>query len=118
VWSDLLLRALAGGIMVSVFALLGDSLKPKSFAGLFGAAPSVALASLALTYHSRGAQYVAIEGDWMVAGAVAFSAYAWLVCRLLRCGRSSVLAVASASLIGWFAVALGVWRVVGGAHQS
>jgi hypothetical protein len=38
------LRFLAGGIAVSAFAALGDALRPKSFAGLFGAAPSIALA--------------------------------------------------------------------------
>jgi hypothetical protein len=39
------LRFLAGGIAVSAFATLGDTLRPKSFAGLFGAAPSIALAT-------------------------------------------------------------------------
>ncbi len=43
-----LFRFLVGGAIVSVFACLGDVLKPKSFAGLFGAAPSVALATLGL----------------------------------------------------------------------
>ena len=37
------LRFLAGGIAVSAFAALGDTLRPKSFAGLFAAAPSIAL---------------------------------------------------------------------------
>ena len=41
-----LIRFLVGGAVVSVFALIGDLVKPKSFAGLFGAAPSVALATL------------------------------------------------------------------------
>ena len=40
------LRFLAGGIIVSAFAILGDLLRPKSFAGLFGGAPSVATARL------------------------------------------------------------------------
>jgi hypothetical protein len=43
---QILIRFLVGGAVVSVFALIGDVLKPKSFAGLFGAAPSVALATL------------------------------------------------------------------------
>ena len=43
---DLVLRFVIGGLVVSSFAVLGDMLKPKSFAGLFGAAPSVALATL------------------------------------------------------------------------
>jgi hypothetical protein len=41
---QILIRFLIGGAVVSVFALIGDVLKPKSFAGLFGAAPSVAVA--------------------------------------------------------------------------
>jgi Protein of unknown function (DUF3147) len=115
--SDLWLRALVGGTIVSVFSLLGDILKPKSFAGLMGAAPSVALASLALTYHTHDAVYVAVEARWMVVGAMAFATYAWLVCRLLGDGRRSVRVVASVSLIGWFVVALGVWQIATGAHQ-
>src|SRR5205814_5273633 len=57
--SEILLRFLMGGAVVSVFALLGDLFKPKSFAGLFGAAPSVALVTLALTLSTEGARYVA-----------------------------------------------------------
>jgi len=40
---DLLIRFLIGGTVVSSFALLGEIFQPKSFAGLFGAAPSIAL---------------------------------------------------------------------------
>jgi hypothetical protein len=117
-WSELLLRGLVGGAIISVFALLGDVLKPKSFAGLFGAAPSVALASLALTYRSKGALYVATEAKWMVAGAFAFALYAWIVCRTLRNGQHAVNSVAIVALITWFVVALGIWRIVTGAYQS
>jgi Protein of unknown function (DUF3147) len=45
---DYLVRFVAGGVVVSLFAIVGDVLRPKSFAGLFGAAPSVALATLTL----------------------------------------------------------------------
>lgn len=51
------LRFLAGGIAVSAFATLGDALRPKSFAGLFGAAPSIALATLFLTLSQKGAPF-------------------------------------------------------------
>jgi tetrahydromethanopterin S-methyltransferase subunit C len=47
--AQLVFRFLVGGLIVSLFAALADVLKPKSFAGLFGAAPSVGLATLALT---------------------------------------------------------------------
>ena len=39
-------RIRSGERIVSAFAMLGDVLRPKSFACLFGAAPSVALATL------------------------------------------------------------------------
>jgi hypothetical protein len=56
------LRFLAGGIVVSAFAALGDTLRPKSFAGLFGAAPSIALATLLITLSQKGAVFAAVEG--------------------------------------------------------
>ena len=46
---ELIFRFLIGGTLVSAFALVGDAVRPKSFAGLFGAAPSIALATLGLT---------------------------------------------------------------------
>jgi hypothetical protein len=52
--SQILGRFIIGGAIVSAFASIGDLLKPKSFAGLFGAAPSVALATLAMTIVSDG----------------------------------------------------------------
>ena len=65
------MRFLIGGTVVSLFALIGDLLRPKSFAGLFGAAPSVALATLAFAVHSNGTSYAAVEGRSMIAGSVA-----------------------------------------------
>ena len=43
---EYILRFIGGGTIVSAFATLGIMLRPKSFAGLLGAAPSVALATL------------------------------------------------------------------------
>ena len=45
---ELVVRFLVGGVLVSTFALLGEIFRPKSFAGLFGAAPSIALATVGL----------------------------------------------------------------------
>src|ERR1700722_10337073 len=73
-----------GGIIVSLFAALGDVLGPKSFAGLFGAAPSVALATIGLTIRQQGEAYAAIEARSMIFGACAFLIYAALVSWLLR----------------------------------
>jgi hypothetical protein len=73
---QILIRFLIGGAVVSAFAIVGDLLKPKSFAGLFGAAPSVALATLGLTVATEGASYAATGAHSMIAGAIAFTAYA------------------------------------------
>jgi hypothetical protein len=67
-----LTRFLLGGLIVSAFAVIGDVLRPKGFAGLFGAAPSVALATLTLTLLTEGKQYAALEARSMIAGALAF----------------------------------------------
>jgi Protein of unknown function (DUF3147) len=85
---ELVERFLLGGLIVSVFAVVGDMLRPKGFAGLFGAAPSVALATLTLTLLSEGKQYAAVEARSMIAGAFAFFAYA-LACVYSSCGRAS-----------------------------
>lgn len=106
---EILLRFVVGGAVVSVFALVGDLLKPKSFAGLFGAAPSVALATLVLTLAKQGKGYVSIEGRSMLVGAVALFFYASLVSRLLIRRKLPVLAVTSLSMTVWFGCAFGLW---------
>ncbi len=107
----LVLRFLIGGIVVSTFAILGGLFKPKSFAGLFGAAPSVALATLSLTVASEGARYAAIEARSMIAGAIAFFICASLVSRVMMHHRWKALAVTSSSILVWLAAALGIWFV-------
>jgi hypothetical protein len=57
-----LIRFFAGGLMVSAFAAVGDVVRPKSFAGLFGAAPSIAIATLLIALLKQGPSYIAIEG--------------------------------------------------------
>jgi hypothetical protein len=105
------LRFVLGGGLVSVFAVLGDVLKPQRFAGLFAAAPSVALATLALAIIHEGDAYAATEARSMMAGAVALFAYAGTVSRLMHVHRwHAVRAVAAATLV-WFAVAFGMWSV-------
>jgi uncharacterized membrane protein (GlpM family) len=106
---DLLLRALIGGVVVSAFALIGDLLKPKRFAGLFGAAPSVALATLALTIAANGKNYASIEARSMLGGAVAFFIYVCCVCLLMMRYRPPAKLVALLGLSVWLGVAFGSW---------
>jgi Protein of unknown function (DUF3147) len=102
------LRFLAGGIAVSAFAALGDSLRPKSFAGLFGAAPSIALATLLITLSQKSAPFVAMEGRSMIVGPLALAAYSWTVCVLLKKFLLSSWTATMAALVVWFSIALGV----------
>jgi cbb3-type cytochrome oxidase subunit 1 len=109
---EILLKFVVGGVFVSVFALLGDLLKPKSFAGLFGAAPSVALATLALTVSKQGKEYASVEARSMLIGAVAFFLYALVVSRWLIRRKLPVLPVTGLSMALWFACAFGCWYAV------
>src|ERR1700736_3008442 len=103
---EYLFRFLAGGIIVSAFAVLGDVLRPKSFAGLFGAAHSVALATLSLALWKEGGDYVSVEGRSMILGSIALALYSLVVCQLLMRLRWSALAATTTSIFLWLAVAL------------
>jgi hypothetical protein len=107
----ILFRFLIGGVAISLFAVLGDLFKPKSFAGLFGAAPSVALATLGLTVASDGKHYAATEATSMMAGALAFVLYASCVSWILMRLKSKAAWVTASALPIWAAVAFGLWFV-------
>jgi Protein of unknown function (DUF3147) len=102
---DLLFRFLIGGIVVSSFSLLGEIFQPKSFAGLFGAAPSIALATLGLTITRHGHAYAAIEGRSMLLGAIAFFCYASAVSWMLARYKTHTLVTTLALMPIWFGVA-------------
>jgi hypothetical protein len=107
--NEMLWRFILGGIVVSAFAMLGDLLKPKSFAGLFSAAPSVALATICLAIAQHGRAYASDEARSMVLGALAFSLYAIVVARLLLHFKLKVLPVTTGGLALWMASAFGLW---------
>lgn len=109
--NTLLIRFLVGGVVVSLFAALGDVLRPKSFAGLFAAAPSVALATIGLALHQEGKAYAAFECRSMMLGAIAFFVYALSVGCVLRPYKTSALIASLTLLPIWFAVSLGLWLV-------
>jgi Protein of unknown function (DUF3147) len=106
--SQILIRFFVGGAVVSAFAIIGDVLKPKSFAGLFGAAPSVALATLGLTIATEGASYAATESRSMMAGAIAFMAFASCVSWAMMRYKVSALWVTIGSVPLWFGIAFGL----------
>ncbi|HEY6387882.1 MAG TPA: DUF3147 family protein [Candidatus Acidoferrum sp.] len=107
----ILIRFLVGGFLVSGFSILGTIFKPKSFAALFGAAPSVALATLALTIKTNGASYAALEARSMLAGAASFFLYAWCAMILLHREKPETKLATVGLLVIWLIVAMGLWWV-------
>src|ERR1700730_1028679 len=110
-WKELLFRFLVGGALVSLFSLLGDLFKPKSFAGLFGAAPSIALATLGLAVLRQGGAYATIEARSMIAGAAAFFLYASCVSWLMMRRKIQGLVASTVSMVVWAAAAFGLWFI-------
>jgi uncharacterized membrane protein (GlpM family) len=110
--TEYVVRFLVGGAVVSMFALIGDVLRPKSFAGLFGAAPSVALVSLALAISRHGPDYVHTQAASMVAGAIALLVFSFVTCHLLKRTKLSVLYVTLLGFPVWLAVAFGLYGMV------
>ena len=108
----LLIRFLIGGLVVCLFASLADMLKPKTFAGIFGAAPSVALATLALTVSQSGKSFASEEARAMLAGAGCFAAYAFTCLQLMVRWRWAPFRAAFAALVVWFVFAGVFWSLL------
>ena len=108
---ELIARFVIGGIVVSIFAVIAEMTRPKSFAGLFGAAPSIALATLGITIAQHGRHYAAIETRSMVLGALGVVLYAAAVSRLLVRRNTPVLTTTAILLPLWLGASLGLWFV-------
>jgi hypothetical protein len=106
--SEIILRFLIGGTVVSCFAVLGKIFRPKSFVGLFGAAPSIALATLGLTVTKYGHVYAAKEARSMILGAIAFFIYACVCSFILMRYRPHALTATIALMPVWFGVSFGL----------
>lgn len=110
---DYVLRFFIGGLLVSAFAVVGQSVQPKSFAGLFGGAPSIALAGLVLVIWKEGAHVAALEARSMLLGSIALVAYS-VACSKAVIKRKIPPWLSSGALwILWLAVAFLLKAVVG-----
>ena len=110
---ELLWRFLLGGALVSLFALVGDVLRPKRFAGIFGGAPSIALATLALTTTKSGALTASLEARSMILSSLGFVLYVYLAQRALATGRWSPMLVAVGGLGIWGFAAVAAALILG-----
>lgn len=109
---DLVLRFVLGGVIVSVFAVAGEILRPKAFAGLFGASPSVAVATLALAFHKEGPSYVVLEARSMVIGGIALCSYSLAAMAILRFHELSPWLGAALLWLEWLVVAFAGFAAV------
>ena len=98
-----LAKGLVGGVFVAAFALIGASMQPKSFAGLFSAAPSIALAALTITLLTDGSSDAKDQALAMVFGALALVLFCMLAA--VAIGRFDAMHGSAISFVGWFAVA-------------
>jgi hypothetical protein len=112
---EYVIRFVVGGIAVSFFAVFGDMLRPKSFAGLFGAAPSIAMATLlGIAIAQHGKAYAATEARSMMIGAIALWLYSSGVCWLMERHRVSALPATCTMMALWLVCALGLqWLLLG-----
>jgi hypothetical protein len=110
--AELVLRFVLGGAIVSTFAVAGELFEPKTFAGLFGAAPSVAIATLAIAYVDEGAEYVAIEATSMLAGCAALLVYGAACVATTRRQTLPVWLGAGLAWAAWGAAAFAAWAVL------
>ena len=99
---DVVGKGVLGGTLVVVFALIAETLSPKRFAGVFAAAPSVALASLLITTLHKGPDDARRDCIGMIAGAIGFVVYALAAPAAMR--RWGSLRGSSLALLGWAAV--------------
>jgi uncharacterized membrane protein (GlpM family) len=92
-------KGLAGGLLVVAFALLSEALQPKRFAGLFGAAPAVAIAGLAIVLVSKGSHDARESSIGMIAGSFGMLCYALTTVGLLK--REPALKSSALGMLSW-----------------
>jgi len=104
-WLLIGVKAADGGLFVAAFAVLGELLQPKRFAGIFGASPAVALANLLAIALIEGDTSARSAAGGMVIGAVAF---------VVAC-LAAIPAVRRWGAVRGSAILWAVWLVAGAA---
>jgi hypothetical protein len=102
------IKAVDGGLFVALFAVIGEMLQPKRFAGIFGASPAVSLANLLVIALVEGDGTARKASDGMIAGAIA----------LAVASGAAIPAVRRWGAVLGSAVLWAVWIAVGVASHS
>jgi hypothetical protein len=111
---EYILRFFVGGFAVSGFAAMGDVFRPRSFAGLFGAAPSVALGTLAIAVSTKGGLYAASEGRSMILGSAALCFYSLTVREIMKRREMPAVAATLISMPVWLIAAFSLKLLIFG----
>jgi hypothetical protein len=98
-------KAVNGGLFVALFAVLGEMLQPKRFAGIFGASPAVALANLLIIALVKGDASARSAATGMIAGTIGLA---------VACA-AAIPAVRRWGALRGSAFLWGVWTLVSGA---
>jgi uncharacterized membrane protein (GlpM family) len=106
----LVFKALAGACFVTLFALIAETISPKQLSGVFGAAPSVALASLVVTLVTAGTSTAEAATFGMIGGSIAMIGYWAVVARAVDDHGALVASVAS--WVVWLVIALAAYAVL------
>jgi hypothetical protein len=104
------LKGLAGGVLVVVFAAIGEIVRPRDLAGILSGAPSIALAGLGVAVVSSGVAVAEGLAVGMIAGGVAF--VAWCLVGIEAVKRLGSLKGSVAATAVWFVTAFSLWAVV------
>ena len=98
-------KAVNGGLFVALFAVLGEMLQPKRFAGIFGASPAVALANLLIIALAKTDTAARSAATGMIAGAIGLA---------VACA-AAIPAVRRWGAVRGSALLWGAWILVSGA---
>lgn len=104
------IRFIVGGLFVCIFALIAQVCKPKQFAGIFAAAPSILLAGLAITLYTQGASHTTLTAEGAIAGAVGMIVYCLVATPAIQ--RFKALIGSLMSLGGWLLSAFAAFAVL------
>jgi hypothetical protein len=99
---EYLARFVVGGLLVCAFALISEMGKPKQFAGIFSAAPSVLLAGLIVTLLTKGATHAILTTEGAIAGAIGMIFFCIVAAPAIK--RYTALPGSLLALACWFVV--------------
>ena len=105
----IVLKGLLGGLLVVLFSLIGEVVRPRSLAGITSAAPAVAVGSLLITLVAKGSASAAELSLGMIAGAGALVLFCLVGADGVK--RLGALKGSVVTTVVWFVTAFSLWAV-------